>query len=65
MNKWKKAVVHIECAGDSEHFYDRIKRIEHLRQEFDKGNISDDQFSKEITGGTRDLLQFALKDLLG
>lgn len=55
MDKWKKAVIHIECATDSEHFYDRIKRIELMRKELDKGEISHEQFAEKITDKTRDL----------
>ena len=38
--KWKKAVIHLECATDSEHFYDRIKRIDQLRVKLDQGEIT-------------------------
>jgi hypothetical protein len=55
MDRWKRAVIHIECAGDSEYVHDRLKRIEALRQELAKGNITDDQFSKEISDRTRDI----------
>ncbi len=37
---WKKAVIHLECATDSEHIYDRIKKIHELREKLDKGEIS-------------------------
>lgn len=55
MDKWKKAVIHLECATDSEHFYDRIKRIEHLQKEFNEGKITHDEFVEQIAGRTRDL----------
>lgn len=50
MDKWKNAVIHLECATDSEHFYDRLKRIERLREELDKEEITHEQFAEEITG---------------
>ncbi len=53
--EWKKAVVHLECATDSEHFYDRIKRIDQLREKLDQGEISQEEFGQEITGRSRDL----------
>lgn len=53
--EWKRAVVHLECATDSEHFYDHIKRIDELRIKLDQGEISQDEFGQEITGRTRDL----------
>jgi len=53
--QWKKAVFHLECATDSEHFYDRIKRIDQLREQLDQGEISQEEFGIEITGRSRDL----------
>lgn len=55
MNKWKKAAVHLECATDSEHFYDRLKRIEHLKKALDEGKITHEQFGEEIIGASRDI----------
>ena len=55
LKKWKRAVVHLECAADSEHFYDRIKRIDEKRVELDQGNITQEQFVEELTGRSRDL----------
>lgn len=53
--QWKKAVVHLECATDSEHFYDRIKRMDQLREKLDRGEISHEEFGQEISGRSRDL----------
>ncbi|MFC3153487.1 trypsin-like peptidase domain-containing protein [Litoribrevibacter euphylliae] len=55
LQKWKKAVVHLECATDSEHFYDRKKRMDELRQSLDSGEITHEDFAKEISGRSRDL----------
>jgi S1-C subfamily serine protease len=53
--QWKKAVVHLECATDSEHYRDRIDRIHQLREKLDRGEISQEQFGQEITSRSRDL----------
>jgi S1-C subfamily serine protease len=53
--QWKKAVVHLECATDSEHFFDRIKRIDQLREKLDKGELSQEEFGQEIMGRSRDI----------
>ena len=53
--RWKKAVIHLECATDSEHFYDRIKRIDELNKLLDQGKITQDQFAEEISGKSRDI----------
>lgn len=55
MDKWKKAVVHLECATDSEHIYDRIKRINSLQDKLNKGEISREEFAKQIGLGSRDI----------
>lgn len=55
MDKWKRAVVHLECATDSEHFYDRIKRIEDLSKNLKEGKISRDEFTTQIGIKTRDI----------
>jgi S1-C subfamily serine protease len=53
--EWKKAVIHLECATDSEHFYDRIKRMDELREKLNSGEISQEEFGQEISGRSRDL----------
>ena len=55
LEKWKKAVVHLECATDSEHFYDRLRRLDQLREQLNRGEISQERFSQEIGGRSRDL----------
>lgn len=55
MDKWKKSVVHLECATDSEHIYDRIKRIDRLREEMDEGKIDREHFAKLISDKSRDI----------
>lgn len=55
LDKWKRAVIHLECATDSEHFYDRIKRIDQQRALLDQGKITHEQFSEEVAGRSRDI----------
>lgn len=53
--RWKRAVIHLECATDSEHFYDRIKRMDQQRALLDQGMITPQQFAEEIAGRSRDI----------
>ncbi len=53
--KWKKSVIHLECATDSEHFYDRMKRITSLQEQLKRGEISHEKFAQELTGRSRDI----------
>ena len=55
LETWKKAVIHLECATDSEHFYDRIKRIYELREKLDRGEISLQDFGNELISKFRDI----------
>jgi hypothetical protein len=55
MDMWKRAVIHLECATDSEHFYDRIKRIDLLRKELERGQITHEQYAEQIGSKTRDI----------
>jgi len=55
LEQWKRAVIHLECATDSEHFYDRIKRIDSQREKLKSGEITHEEFSGELLGRSRDL----------
>lgn len=55
MEKWKKAVVHLECATDSEHFHAQRKHIDSLFQKLNEGEISKEDFLEQISGKTRDI----------
>ena len=55
MEKWKKAVVHLECATDSEQFQDQRKWIDSLFQKLHEGAISKEDFLEQISGKTRDI----------
>ncbi|HCT5967356.1 TPA: hypothetical protein OT227_005475, partial [Klebsiella pneumoniae] len=52
---WKKAVIHLECAADSEHMYDRDKRINELREKLDKDEISHDEYLEQSRNNGRDI----------
>ena len=54
-DKWKKAVVHLECATDSIHFYDRLKLIDELRMQLEEDTISHKEFEEKILKNSRDL----------
>ena len=49
--KWKRAVLHLECATDSEHIYHRIKRIDREP----RGSISREQRIEEFADRSRDV----------
>ena len=55
MEKWKKAVIHLECATDKEHIYDRMKRIHSLQEKLTKCEISHEEFIKQFNSKTRDI----------
>lgn len=55
LEKWKKAVIHLECATDSEHFYDRIKGMDEQRALLEKGEITQGEFGDAIASRSRDL----------
>jgi len=53
--RWKAAVVHLECATDSVHFSDRIRQIERLQEQVRRGEITHEQMSEGLSGGSRDI----------
>ncbi|WP_171891179.1 hypothetical protein, partial [Klebsiella pneumoniae] len=55
IEQWKKAVIHLECAADSEHMYDRDKRINELREKLDKDEISHDEYLEQSRNNGRDI----------
>lgn len=55
MDKWKKSVIHLECATDSEHIYDLIKRIDSLWKKLDEGKINREEFVEQISAKSRDI----------
>lgn len=55
LEKWKKAVVHLEGASDSEHVYDYINKLHKLRQQFEKKEITQEQFIQDSIHHSRDI----------
>lgn len=55
LEKWKKAVVHLECATSSQSAKDYMTRIKVLHDSFIKGEITDAEFSEQISVGNRDV----------
>lgn len=55
LEKWKQAVIHLECATDSEHFHDHIKRVDEQRALLDQGQITQEQFSEAVLRRSRDV----------
>ncbi|HGS6874727.1 TPA: serine protease [Klebsiella quasipneumoniae subsp. quasipneumoniae] len=53
--QWKKSVIHLECATDSESITEREKRTEELFESLNDGDISDDDFFQRLSLGTRDV----------
>ncbi|MEH9001805.1 S1 family peptidase [Klebsiella quasipneumoniae] len=53
--QWKKAVIHLECAADSVHIYDVIKRNNELIEKREKNEISYDEYLEQSRIKTRDI----------
>jgi uncharacterized membrane protein len=50
VRRWKQAVVHIECATDSEDYRDRRKRDDELRARMEKGEITFEEYATRSGG---------------
>lgn len=55
LEKWKKAVVHLECATSSQSIHDYMTRQQELRDSVSKGEITEEEFSKHESVGRRDV----------
>jgi S1-C subfamily serine protease len=55
LDKWKRAVIHLECATDSVNIFDRIKLIDEQVGLLREGKITQEQFAEKISGGSRDI----------
>lgn len=53
--QWKKAVIHLECATDSESFYDRRDEIEELDKKLSKAEITWDEYIEKTNFKSRDV----------
>ncbi|MBV5114932.1 hypothetical protein [Klebsiella pneumoniae] len=48
--EWKRAVINLECATDSEHVIDQLKRSEEWRLKYSKGEISFEEYTNQSRG---------------
>jgi hypothetical protein len=55
LEKWKKAVVHLECATNKEHFTDRDRRNDELIALYERGEIDIDTLTEAVTQNTRSI----------
>ncbi|MBA7535857.1 hypothetical protein ES705_28116 [subsurface metagenome] len=53
--KWKKSVVHLECAKDSQTFNEFKEKIKKLREELDKKEITVEAYTDMMNTGSRDI----------
>ncbi len=55
LEKWKKAVIHLECATDSENPQSSFERINQLSDDLRAGKLSLEDFGREMLKGSRDV----------
>lgn len=55
LEKWKKAVVHLECATNSQSANDYMTRINELHDSITKGEITEAEFAEQVLAGSRDV----------
>jgi hypothetical protein len=48
MEKWKKSVIHLECATDKEHILDRVNRMKTASRELGEGIKGNEESAEEI-----------------
>ncbi|MDW7259168.1 serine protease [Klebsiella pneumoniae] len=53
--EWKRAVINLECATDSEHVIDQLKRSEEWRLKYSKGEISFEEYTNQSRIKSRDV----------
>lgn len=49
MEKWKKAVIHLECMADKESFRERMQRLQQIQNDSNEGKITDVEFSEQLS----------------
>lgn len=49
-DRWTKAVIHLECATDSEHYEERSKRWRALSERHERGEISLAELHGSLSG---------------
>lgn len=52
---WKKAVINLECATDSETVFEHLKRIDELRERYIKKEISSEEYMHQSEMRSRDI----------
>lgn len=55
LERWKNAVVHLECVTDSEHSEEHIRRTAGLSDLLEKGEITQEIYAQEMSRGHRDI----------
>jgi len=55
LERWKKAVVHLECARDSQSYDERRRRDDELFASLRKGEITQEAWAEAMKGGSRDV----------
>ena len=55
LERWKRAVVHLECAADSVNIYDRIEKHEELVALLKNGEITKEELASKLSEGSRDI----------
>ena len=55
LERWKKAVVHLEGAADSQSIEQHLQRLQGLRREHEEGHISIEEMAQEQQRGSRDM----------
>jgi hypothetical protein len=53
LDRWKRAVVHLECATDSDHISDVMARRMKLAEQLQQGSISAQDYAKEMMSNWR------------
>lgn len=54
LERWKRAVIHLECATDSVSLDKRIQRWDTIHRKFEEGDISPEEVAREYQRGSRD-----------
>jgi Trypsin-like peptidase domain len=55
LTRWKKAVIHLECAADSVDYRERIKQWQEASSAHAEGKLSTDELLRGLKGGSRDV----------
>lgn len=53
--EWKRAVINLECANDSVHVFDQLKRMEEWTEKYIKGEFSFEEYARQSEMKSRDV----------